>query len=109
MIKDTILRVSRFIRQFFYVVIILVIVLIGLSFALLNSEPVTFNYYVGKVNLELSLILVITLAVGALLGVAASFGIILKSRRDSSKVKKEMKNNTKELNSLRSMSARENQ
>ncbi len=107
MIKDTVFGTSRLIRRFFFIAIMLVVVLFGLSFALLNSDPVTFNFYVGTVQLELSVILVITFAAGALLGVLTSFGIILKSKRQVSKIKKEMKNSTKELNSLRAVSVKE--
>lgn len=107
MIKDTVFGTSRFIRRLFFIVIMLVVITFGLSFALLNSDPVTFNFYLGTVQLELSLILVITFAAGALLGVLTSFGVILKSKRQVSKIKKEMKNSAKELNSIRAMSVKE--
>jgi len=106
-LKDTILGAGQLIQRFFYVVVILLVVALGLSFALLNSEPVTFNYYIGKHDIELSLILVITLIIGALLGVAGSFGVVLKTKRQTFKIKKEMKNSAKELNNLRSLSKRE--
>jgi len=110
-IKDTVTGTSRFIRRFIFLAIMLVVVTFGLSFALLNSDPVTFNFYIGTVELELSVLLVITFAVGALLGVFTSFGIILRSKHQVSKIKreikKEMKNSNKNFNNMQVASVKE--
>lgn len=76
----------------------------GLSFALLNSEKVSFNYYLGSIDMQLSLLLVITLVIGAIMGIAASFGIILKSRHETARARREVKSKARELNTLKTIS-----
>ena len=108
-IKDSMSTISSIFKRFIFIAVILVIVLTGLSFALLNSTPVSFNYYIGKQDLPLSLLLVLSLVLGAILGVAASFGLILKSRTEISKIRREVKSKTKELTNLQSLTHQENQ
>ena len=66
--------------------ILLLVALAGLSFALLNSEMVTLNYYFGKLQAPLSLIMVIALALGAILGVLASMWAVLAQKRELAKL-----------------------
>ena len=109
MIKDSMSTISSIFRRFIFIAVILVIVLTGLSFALLNSTPVSFNYYIGKQEMALSLLLVLSLVLGAILGVAASFGLILKFRTEVSKIRREMKSKTKELTNLQSLTTQDKQ
>jgi len=44
------------------------LVVIGLSFAVLNSQPVSLNYYLGYRDIPLSMIVVLSLATGAVIG-----------------------------------------
>lgn len=75
-------------RRIFSFVIIIITVVLGLIFAVLNADLVLFNYFFGKSELPLSLIMVITLAMGALLGVIASMGLILHTKRELAKTRK---------------------
>ena len=109
MIKDSMSTISSIFRRFIFIAVILVIILTGLSFALLNSTPVSFNYYIGKQEMALSLLLVLSLVLGAILGVAASFVIILKFRTEVSKIRREMKSKTKELTNLQSLTTQDKQ
>ena len=65
---------------------LLVLVVFGLSFAALNAEPVSLNYYFGYPDLPLSMIVVLSLAAGALSvsGVPAGTGTILRRKRQVS-------------------------
>jgi len=58
----------RFLSSLTFFLLSLFTILLGLSFALLNAEMVTVNYYVGQSSLPLSLLLVCTLGLGILLG-----------------------------------------
>lgn len=49
-------------------IVILLIILVGVSFAMLNSQAVHFNYYIGEHDIALSLLLAATLLVGIILG-----------------------------------------
>jgi len=73
----------------------------GLSFASLNSEPVELKYYLGATQAPLALVIVLTLAVGAVLGVLASLGIILNQKRRIGKLQRTVSVHEKEIRNLR--------
>ena len=77
--------------------------LVGLSFALLNSEIVTLNYYFDKLQAPLSLIIVIALAFGAVMGVLASLWVVFAQKREMAKLRKVAKITEKEIANLRSL------
>lgn len=54
-------------RIFFYILLILV-VLLGITFAALNAESVTLHYYFGKMQIPLSFLVVFSLVFGILFG-----------------------------------------
>jgi len=60
---------------------LIVLVVFGLSFAVLNAEPVSFNYYFGYRDIPLSMIVVLSLAVGAVIGMLVSMGMILRLKQ----------------------------
>ena len=66
----------RIISYFFLIVIIL----FGMTFATLNSESVTINYYLGQSTLPLSLLLVIVFALGCLVGMVVGFWLLIKAK-----------------------------
>lgn len=70
------------VMRFFYLVLLIVIVIFGVSFAVENKDPVVFRYFVGSAEVALAWLLVLTLALGALLGMLASVGVILRLRRE---------------------------
>ncbi len=59
-----------------------------LGFAMKNSELVTLRYYFGyEWHLPLVLIILIFLAIGAALGVAACLGYLFRQRRELQKLR----------------------
>lgn len=86
-----------------YIIFSLILLIIGILFAVLNAEPVTLHYYFGDKNIPLSLVLISAIIVGAILGIIASAGIIIKLKRDNSKLKKLTELSEKELKNLRTM------
>jgi lipopolysaccharide assembly protein A len=88
---------ARLFRFVFY----LVIAFLAVFFALLNSQSIQFDYYFGKTELPLALMLAIAMAIGAALGVIASLGMVVKSKRQSSTLRKSVANAEKELAKLR--------
>jgi uncharacterized integral membrane protein len=82
---------------------LLLLFIFGLSFAVLNSQPVTFHYYAGSIELPLSLLTAMMFATGALLGLAVSFGAIFRAKRDMAELRKAMQLAEKELENLRSL------
>jgi lipopolysaccharide assembly protein A len=84
-------------------ILALVILVSGLAFHLKNNELIALNYYVGSIELPVSLIVVLVLCIGALLGVLASLPIIIKLKQQKSKLERQIKNSEKEINNLRVM------
>jgi putative membrane protein len=76
---------------------LLLLVALGLSFASLNSEPVLLDYYFDKQEIPLSLLLVGALVAGALLGLLASTGILVRQKRKASKLNRQVVSLEKEM------------
>ncbi len=74
--------------KLFLFIFTLVILVLGASFTLLNSEPVSVNYYFGVADVNLAVILIATLITGALIGVAATIGKTLCLKLQVSKLRR---------------------
>lgn len=85
------------------VIFFVALLAVSLSFSLLNSVPVTVNYYFGSVELPLVLALMATLTMGVLLGVLGMLTIIFKLKRESMRLKKVIKASERELSQLRAL------
>lgn len=86
----------------------LVVILIGLSFAMLNPNPVALNFYFGELTLPLSLWLVIAFAIGVVLGLAVMAGMVLRQRWALSRLRRDVDSTRKELSELRKLPIRNN-
>lgn len=82
-------------------ILILAIVLSGLTLHLQNDQPVTLGYYLGTVELPLSLALVLALILGAALGALAGLPLIFKLRGQRRGLEKQLKNSARESNKPR--------
>lgn len=82
-------------------IIILVILILGVTFASLNAEPVVVNYYLGSSKLPLSLLLVLTFGFGAFLGILVSIPIWIRLKKQNVTLSHRIKNVEKELANLR--------
>ena len=82
-------------------IFIIFLLLLGLVFHVRNHQLVTLNYYVGEVQLSFSIIIVLAVCVGVLLGILASIPIIIRNKTLNSRLKKEIKHREKEINNYR--------
>ncbi len=82
-------------------VLVVVVLLLGLIFHLKNNQLIELNYYLGSIELSLSLLVVLVLCVGAFLGVMASLPVIIKLKRSQMKLNRQIENREKEINNLR--------
>jgi len=73
-------------KKILFYIFSLIVVLLGLTFAFLNAEPVAINYYISTNEIPLSLLLVIAFSMGGVVGLLVG---LLKRR------KKKRKNNDK--------------
>lgn len=55
-----------------YLSLSLLVIILGVAFSVLNAENIQLNYYLGSIELPLSLVLVVAMIIGALLGIFAS-------------------------------------
>ena len=88
-------------------IIIVTMVIFAALFTVLNATPVLIDYYAGKSTMPLSLLLVIALFAGAVLGVLASIGIMLRLKTENVKLKKELKLAENEVMNLRRLPLRD--
>ena len=86
-----------------YLSITLLVIVLGVAFAVLNAESVQLNYYLGSIQLPLSLVLVMAMIIGALLGIFASLSLIIGSRRKATKLKHSVEVAEKEIVNLRNI------
>ena len=84
-------------------IFILVVLVFGLTFGIMNAESVQIDYYFGIGQMPLSLILVIAFVVGALFAAVINVGMILKLKRQIFKLRKEVRVTEKEVRNLRAL------
>jgi len=77
--------------------------IVALSFALMNVDEVKLSYYLGSIEAPLSLIVVLSLSLGALLGAAAVMGVVFRLKRENNKLARSIRSSKKELTNLRSL------
>ena len=88
-------------RRLLGFLVILIVVLFGLSFALLNAASVDVDYYFGTVGTPLSLALVVTFILGAVVGVLTALGMVLGKQRELHRLRRRVRDSEKELSELR--------
>lgn len=77
--------------------------ILGIVFAVLNTESVKLSYYFGHIDLPVSLVMSIAILVGACLGSLASLGVVMRTKRDMAKLKKQSEMTEKEVLNLRAI------
>lgn len=87
--------------RFISFLFIVLLAIIGITFACLNADIVTINYYVGTTELPLPLLLVLVLALGALLGLSVGLAMLIGSKREIYHLKQRLKVTEKEIENLR--------
>ena len=86
---------------------LVVLVVLGLSFAVLNAQSVSLNYYFGFREIPLSMIVVLSLAAGAVIGVLVSAGLILRLKAQTRQLRRKLRNAEKDSDQLRVLPAEE--
>ena len=91
-----------------YIFLILIIIL-GVSFACLNAAPVSVHYYIGEHTLPLSLLMVCVFGCGALLGILSSIIPLLRLKTENFRLRKRVKAAEKEVSNLRTSPLKDDQ
>ena len=77
--------------------------MLGAIFAVLNAEPVLFNYYFGSRELPLSLILTAALGAGVVIGILSGIGILVGLKRENVSLKQRARLASEEVRNLRNI------
>ena len=85
----------------------LLLFILGVVFAVLNTESVQLNYYFARLELPVSLVISMAMLLGACLGGLASLGAVVRARRAMSKLKKQAEMTEKEVLNLRAIPIRD--
>jgi putative membrane protein len=87
------MKVSTFVLCLFFLVV-------GIFVTALNSESVRFDYYLSSIDLPLSILLIMILLIGIVVGVFMSLGSVMKLRWENRSLKKKLKNLEGSTNSM---------
>lgn len=87
--------------RIFSYILLLVVVLVGITFAALNHNEVSIHYYVGQRTLPLSILLVISFVLGSLMGLFVGFWLFLKTKIKYYRLQQQLKISEKEIENLR--------
>lgn len=90
---------SRLVSLFLLVSLILV----GLAFAVTNSKPVELNYFLASREVPLAMTLVLTLAFGALIGLIFSLGMVIRLKRETLRLRRQVQITEQEVVNLRNI------
>ncbi len=88
-------------------VFLLAIFVVGLAFAVINSNPVRVEYYFGGGELPLALALILAFALGALLGMIVHAGKVFRLKREISSLRRSTADRERELTNLRTLPLRD--
>lgn len=88
-------------RKLIMLIVLILAILVGASFTLLNSDPVTINVYAVHLELPLSVVIFASLLIGALLGAFACVGWMLRRVRDHRQLSRRIRLAEDELSKLR--------
>lgn len=77
------------------------IILLGVTFAALNSQKITLNYYLDTQTIYLPLLILMTLLVGAILGMIAVLPSLLKNKQAARRLRSQVRRIEREVQNLR--------
>lgn len=89
-------------------VFFLLLVLLGITFAGLNAEPVSLNYYLGSIKVPLSLLLVVTFMIGGLLSLLFNIINYIRLKSANHVLRQRLKLAEAEIINLRTLPLKDN-
>ena len=89
----------RFIKLIMY----LILVIFGVSFAALNAENVALNFYFKQINLPVSVLLIISFGIGVILGFIVFYARYWRLKVEFRALKHHLSLTEKELKNIRAI------
>ncbi|OGO90981.1 MAG: hypothetical protein A3F10_02115 [Coxiella sp. RIFCSPHIGHO2_12_FULL_42_15] len=93
-------------KYVFFIFWMLVIIL-GVTFASLNSHTVTINYYVNETTIHIAILLLMTLVMGVFLGIIAMLPALIRNKNNHRRLRHRIKQIEQEVNNLRAIPIKE--
>ena len=93
--------------QIFTLLTYLALIVVGVTFAGLNADPVIVKYYIGTQQMPLSVLLIGLLVVGIFIGMFSSLMKTIKLRLENKRLKSKLGLAEKEISQLRLISVKE--
>lgn len=85
------------------IIFYLFLILVGVSFAVLNAAPMQINFYFTRLTLPVSLMLTLMFGIGVLLGYMLALFKYWRLKMEYRKLKNQLQLNEKEIKNLRSI------
>jgi len=94
-------------KRIIYITLFFIILVCGLLFFIKNNQLQEVDYIIGNIELPLSILLLTSLAIGAILGIVATIPVILRLNHRKSRLEKQLKLSEREINNLRTLPSRQ--
>ena len=88
-------------RRVITIAIFIIIFSIGTAFSAINLDPVAINYYLGSISIPLSIMIILSLVSGIIIGAIAIYITSLRLCYENSRLQKKLSIAEQEVNSLR--------
>ena len=90
-----------------YALLALLVTLLGLAFHVRNQQALVLDYFLGTVDVELSVVVVTTLVCGVALGALAMASVVLRLKTELRRLKRRQQIAARELASLRAITLKD--
>jgi putative membrane protein len=84
-------------------ILYLILILVGISFSALNASAVKINFYLSTIQMPISVLMIIMLGIGMLLGFTLFFYRYLRLKNEYRKIKNQLRLTEKEIKNLRAI------
>lgn len=84
-------------------VLVFILAILGLAFAAINAKPVELNYFLATREVPLAMTLVLTLVFGALIGLLFSLGMVIRFKRETLRLRRQIRIVEQEVTNLRNI------
>lgn len=94
-------------KRLLILVLFIAVGVLGLFLAMLNPYDVSFNYYLGEIKLPIAVLLVLTLAVGSVIGMLSNLLLLFSRRREVRRLRRRIRLQEQEIRNLRDIPLRD--
>ncbi len=88
-------------RRIITIILFIIVLILSAGFSAINLAPVDINYYLGALSLPLSVVIIVAVILGCLLGALALSTSIFRLRYENRRLRKKLTVSEQEINSLR--------